>query len=60
MNNMNQLRDDLNSEIQSADVLLRSSWKSDYRQAYLEGKMYAYKKILEQLKRGKYTQGDEH
>ena len=56
---MNQLKDDLNSEIQSADVLLNKSWKSDYRQAYLEGKIYAYKKILEQLERGKYNQGDE-
>lgn len=37
----------LTKEIEAANHLLEKSWKSTYREAYLHGKIYAYKKMLE-------------
>jgi hypothetical protein len=46
----------LNEEINAANHLLTNSWNSPYREAYLHGKIYALKKVLEKEKRSKYNQ----
>lgn len=48
----------LNEEIKAADHLLNHSWNNAYREAFLHGKLYAYKKILDTEKRREYTQED--
>lgn len=37
------------NEIKCAKALLEKSWKTPYREAYLEGKIYAYNKIRETI-----------
>jgi hypothetical protein len=45
----------LTEEINAATHLLERSWNSSYREAYLQGKIYAYKKMLELEERKSYT-----
>ena len=45
-------------EIAAATHLLEKSWKNPYREAYLEGKIYAYKKMLERETKSNYTKVD--
>lgn len=56
MNMKNSLIQFLDEEIKAADHLLSSSWNTPYREAYLHGKLYAFKKLLENEKRTKYNQ----
>lgn len=56
MNMKNTLIQFLTEEINAADHLLSNSWNSSYREAYLHGKLYAFKKMLEKEKRAKYNQ----
>lgn len=46
----------LTEEIKAATHLLEKSWNSAYREAYLHGKIYAYKKLLELEEKKSYTQ----
>lgn len=46
----------LTEEIKAATHLLERSWNSAYREAYLHGKIYAYKKLLELEEKKSYTQ----
>ncbi len=46
----------LTEEINAATHLLERSWNSSYREAYLQGKIYAYKKMLELEEKKSYTQ----
>ena len=43
-------------EINAATHLLEKSWSSVYREAFLHGKLYAYKKMLELEEKNSYTQ----
>jgi hypothetical protein len=43
-------------EINAATHLLEKSWNSSYREAYLQGKIYAYKKMLELEEKNSYNQ----
>lgn len=43
-------------EINAANHLLEKSWSSAYREAFLHGKLYAYKKMLELEEKSKYNQ----
>lgn len=46
----------LTEEIKAATHLLEKSWTSPYREAYLHGKIYAYKKMLELEEKKSYNQ----
>lgn len=46
----------LTEEIKSATHLLEKSWSSPYREAYLHGKIYAFKKLLELEEKSNYTE----
>lgn len=48
----------LDKEIKAADHLLNHSWNNAYREAYLHGKLYAFKKMLDNEMRTEYTQED--
>jgi|LauGreDrversion4_2_1035121.scaffolds.fasta_scaffold469715_3 hypothetical protein len=45
----------LTEEIKAATHLLEKSWNSAYREAYLHGKIYAYKKLLELEEKKSYN-----
>lgn len=55
---MDKLIEDLESEIKCIETL-RKSWQSEYRSNYLDGKIYICKKIIEQIKGGKYKEPNE-
>lgn len=42
-------------EINAAKHLLEKSWSSTYREAFLHGKIYAYKKMLELEEKKSYN-----
>ena len=46
----------LTEEINATAHLLEKSWNSAYREAYLHGKIYAYKKMLELQEKKSYNQ----
>lgn len=46
----------LTEEINATAHLLEKSWNSAYREAYLHGKIYAYKKMLELEEKKSYNQ----
>jgi hypothetical protein len=48
----------LTEEINAASHLLEKSWNSPYREAYLHGKIYAYKKMLEQAEKNSYNKSN--
>ena len=48
----------LTEEINAATHLLERSWNSAYREAYLQGKIYAYKKMLEQAEKNSYNKSN--
>jgi len=52
---MKTIKEDINTELKAAEKLLSSSWNNDYRKAYLAGKIYVLRKLLEQDSRGKYN-----
>ena len=56
MTNMNDsLTQLLTEEIKAATHLLERSWNSPYREAFLHGKIYSYKKLLELEEKKSYT-----
>lgn len=52
----NTLTQHLTKEIDAAQHLLEKSWNSSYREAYLHGKIYAYKKMLELEEKKSYNE----
>ena len=56
MNMKTILTQRLIEEINAATHLLERSWNSSYREAYLHGKIYAYKKMLELEEKKSYNQ----
>ena len=48
----------LTEEINAATHLLERSWNSTYREAYLHGKIYAYKKMLELEENNSYNKSN--
>lgn len=46
----------LTEEINAATHLLERSWSSPYREAFLHGKIYAFKKMLELQEKKSYNQ----
>jgi hypothetical protein len=49
----------LTKEINAATHLLEKSWNSAFREAYLQGKIYAYKKMLELEEKKSYNKSNE-
>ena len=49
----------LTEEINAATHLLERSWNSAFREAYLQGKIYAYKKMLELEEKKSYNKTNE-
>ena len=49
----------LTEEINAAIHLLERSWNSAFREAYLQGKIYAYKKMLELEEKKSYNKKNE-
>ena len=52
----NTLIQHLAKEIDAATHLIEKSWNSSYREAYLHGKIYAYKKMLELEEKKSYNE----
>jgi len=48
----------LTEEINAATHLLERSWNSAYREAFLQGKIYAYKKMLELAEKNSYNKSN--
>lgn len=44
-----KIKNKILKEIESTSYLMNNSWNSDYRTAYFEGKIYAYKYILNEI-----------